>query len=54
MKVGDRVQYSEYDIKGARGKIIKKAYLVRYELPDGRVVENFALPEHLRLLESEE
>jgi hypothetical protein len=53
MKIGDKVQYTEYGEKGAKGVIIKKAFCVRYELPDGRIVEHFALPENLTLLSKE-
>ena len=48
MKVGDKVQYTDYGIEGAKGVIVKKAFYVRYELPTGRVVESFALPENLK------
>ena len=53
MKVGDKVQYIGYGIEGAKGVIVKKAFYVRYELPDGRIVENFALPENLTLVNKE-
>jgi hypothetical protein len=53
MKVGDKVQYTEYGKEGAKGVIVEKAFYVRYELPDGRIVENFALPENLTLVNKE-
>ena len=53
MKVGDKVQYTDYGIEGAKGVIVRKAFYVRYELPTGRVIENFALPENLKPLDKE-
>ena len=53
MKVGDKVQYTDYGMEGAKGVIVKKAFYVRYELPTGRVIENFALPENLKPLDKE-
>jgi hypothetical protein len=53
MKIGDKVQYTEYGIEGAKGVIVRKAFYVRYELPTGRIVESFALPEHLKPLDKE-
>ena len=50
MKIGDKVQYTEYGIEGAKGVITKKAFYVAYKLPDGRFVESFALPENLKLI----
>ena len=50
MKIGDKVQYTEQGIEGAKGVIVRKAFYVRYELATGRVIENFALPENLNLI----
>ena len=53
MKIGDKVQYTEHGIEGAKGVIVRKAFYVRYEMPTGRVIENFALPENLKLINAE-
>lgn len=64
MKVGDYVQFHS-GVRGAKGIIIRQepkalytrrhneigfCFVVRYILPGGRVVENLAPPEYLKLL----